>query len=304
MPKKRHHNKKKATKQTFDLTLIILNYNTQFWLKKTLTSLAEHPLDSTTFKIKTVVVDNNSQDDSVAMVKEFFPWVELIELEENKGFSAGNNVAIRKSSQSSRYLMLLNSDVEATELTDFDVLISFMDQHPEVGVLTPAIRLVSGELDPACHRGEPTLWASATYFAGLEKLFPSSPVFGQYHQRYLDISQPHVIDACSGAAMLVRSEALSTVGYLDEQFFMYAEDLDWCKRFRESGLSVVFHPGSEILHHKYKSGLKSSNTSLAKKTSSHFYDTMLQYYDKHYQKNHPGFVRFVLQLLLSIKKGV
>jgi len=127
-----------------------------------------------------------------------------------------------------------------------------MDANPNVAVTTPKVLLASGKLDPASHRGEPTPWASLSYFSGLAKAFPKSKLFAQYHQTYQSLDQVHPIDACSGAAMMVRTAAMEKVGYLDERFFMYAEDLDWCKRFRDHGYQVIYIPEATVVHHKYK----------------------------------------------------
>lgn len=284
-----------------DLTIVITSFNGQFWLKKTLQTLHDFYLSKSKYSIKTIVVDNNSSDDSVAMVQKHFPWVELKISPENVGYAAGNNLALNKVT--SRYAMLLNSDVEFTNHSNLDPLIEYLDEHHQVGAVTPAVRLINGELDPACHRGEPTLWASFTYFAGLEKVFRHSKLFAQYHQWYKDLGQIHQIDACSGAAMIVRKTAMDKVGLLDERFFMYAEDLDWCKRFREAGYQIIFHPQATVIHHKYKSGFDSTTHSVSQKTNHYFYDTMLQYYDKHYHDQHPSVVRTIIKHILTIKKG-
>ena len=234
------------------------------------------------------------------MLKEEYPFVKVIETGENVGFAGGNNVALKNIE--ARYAMLLNSDLEFKENSNLDILIEYMDQHDEVGVITPRTHFVNGDLDPACHRGEPTIWASLTYFLKLEKLFPHSKIFAQYHQSYKDYDSIHTIDACSGATMMVRTSAMKKVGYLDERFFMYAEDLDWSRRFREAGYQVVYHPEVEIIHHKYKSGLKSSSKKIAKTTNRYFYNTMLQYYDKHYADQYPAFLRTWLKYYLAAKK--
>jgi GT2 family glycosyltransferase len=288
-------------KNNIDLTIIILSFNSRFWLKKTLETLQKNYLHHTKYAVKTVVVDNASSDGSIKLVKEEFPWVELILNNGNVGYAAGNNVALKKVD--SRYAMLLNSDVEFTQESNLDTLIEYLDEHKKVGVITPAVKLIDGELDPACHRGEPTLWASFSYFAGLEKVFTHSPLFAQYHQWYKDLGQIHQIDACSGAAMIIRTSAMQKVGLLDERFFMYAEDLDWCKRFREAGYQIIFNPKASVIHHKYKSGLSSSSKKIAQKTTHHFYDTMLQYYDKHYQHRYNKIVRILIKNILHLKKG-
>lgn len=283
------------------LTLVILNYNSGFWLKKCLISLDEYYLSKTKNVVKTVVVDNNSSDDSLQMLEKDFDWVEVIALDENKGFSAGNNTALRQIE--SEYVMLLNSDTEFSSRSNLDLLINFMDSNPNAAVITPKLILPNDELDWACHRGEPTPMASLFYYLGLEEKFPMSKTFSQYHLKYLDLTQTHQIKACSGAAMMVRTQYMDKVGFLDEQFFMYAEDLDWCKRFREAGYEVWYKPDTEVIHHKYKSGIKTQSPLTAIQSKRHFYNTMLQYYDKHYKKRYPRFVRFLLRAFLFIKKG-
>jgi len=288
-------------KQKLDLEIIILSYNSEFWLKKTLTSVFEEYVTSTKTKVGVTVVDNDSQDHSITMVEEEFPQVKLIKLNENKGFAAGNNAALHESK--AEYVMLLNSDMELTSESQFDELLSYMDENPQAAVITPRVSFVSGRLDPACHRGEPTPWASFCYFTGLSSAFPHHKLFAQYLQTYKLMDTIHTIDACSGACMIVRRSAIAEVGFLDERFFMYAEDLDWCKRFREAGHSIVFYPSVSVIHHKYKSGIKGTSKQIARKTRNHFYDTMLQYYDKHYASSYPSLVRWFLSIFIFIKKG-
>ena len=290
-----------TAKNNYDLTIIILNYNASFWLKKTLETLKTNYLDKSKYQVKVVVVDNASTDDSVKLVNVSFRWAELIKLERNLGFAAGNNIALKNLS--SRYAMLLNNDVEFKADSNLDLLIDFMDkkENHQVAVITPRLELSDAVLDPACHRGEPTVWASLTYFLGLEKLFSQSKLFSQYHQYYQDLATPHPIDACSGAALLFRTSALNKVGLLDERFFMYAEDLDWCKRFREARYKIYFYPYVTLIHHKNKSGLENKSRQISTKTKAYFYDTMLLYYDKHYKNKYPQFVRNVIKYLLKIK---
>lgn len=285
-----------------DLSIVIVSYNSQYWLKKTLTSLKEEYITQTQKKIEVIVVDNHSSDETVKILKQQFRWVTIIELEENIGFAAGNNVALRQVT--SPYVMLLNSDVECTDQSNFDRLIDVMEQNPQIGIMTPKVVLTNQHLDLASHRGEPTPWASFTYFTGLEKLFPQVALVSGYHQLTKDLSTAHAIDACSGAAMLVRTSAMAKVGLLDERFFMYAEDLDWCKRFRDEGYQIWYEPSVTVIHHKNKSGISSSSRQTALKTKRLFYDTMLQYYDKHYRDSYPGWVRSIIKMTVLLKKGV
>lgn len=283
------------------LTLVILNYNSKFWLKKCLESLKSYYLDKTKTKVKTIVVDNHSTDDSLKMVKTDFPWVEVVELEKNLGFSAGNNVVLKQVNTT--YVMLLNSDIEFNFHTNLDLLINSLENNPEVAIVTPKVNLSDGSLDWACHRGEPTPWASFAYFAGLSNLFPQSKQFGGYHLNYEDLDKPHFISACTGAAMMVRVKHMNEVGFLDERFFMYGEDLDWCKRFRDAGYRIGYLPQVEIIHHKYKSGIQTESPLTKLQSKQYFYNTMLLYYDKHYKDKYPKVLRWLLRLFLFIKKG-
>jgi len=282
-----------------DITIIILNYNTTHLVRRALESLQKFHL-STKIKTQVIVVDNGSSDRSLSTLQKEFPFIEVIELEKNLGFAGGNNVALRQVK--TEYVLLLNSDTEFTEKTQLPKMLGYMEKNPQVAVMTPRLELANGKIDWASHRGEPTPWAALTYFSGLEKMFPSMRLFGQYHQTYKKLNTIHLIDACSGAAMIIRSTAMKKVGLLDEQFFMYAEDLDWCKRFREAGYSIVYFPESVIIHHKYQSGVKHSDQKIASKTTQYFYETMLQYYDKHYHRHYPGFVRFIIKKVIDVKK--
>ncbi|MCA9372897.1 glycosyltransferase family 2 protein [Candidatus Woesebacteria bacterium] len=288
-------------KNTFDLAIIIVTYNSEFWLEKTLHSLNQWYLQKTKRRVAVIVVDNNSVDSTEAMVAKQFPWVQFQKLQENTGFAAANNRGI--SMVAAKYYLLLNSDIELSEHSNLDTLINFAAKRKDVGVISPRLVFSDGRTDMACHRGEPTLWASLSYFLGLEKFFPQSPTFAQYHQTYKDMDTIHTIDACSGAALLVKQTALKQVGPLDERFFMYAEDLDWCKRFRDAGFLIVYHPGVVLIHHKYKSGLKNASQKIAKQTKRHFFDTMLQYYDKHYIDTYPRIFRWFVKVFIVVRKG-
>lgn len=287
--------------KTSDLEIIIVTYNSQFWLAKALESLKEHVLTNSRKKITVTVVDNHSDDKTAAFINKEHPDISFVQLRENKGFAAGNNVALSKTT--ARYAMLVNSDVEFTADSNLDLMIDYMDKNENVGVISPKIVFTNGEIDPACHRGEPSPWVAFTYISGLEKLFSRSKIFGEYHQGYKDLNSIHEVAAVSGAGLMIRTSLLNSVGLMDERFFMYAEDLDWCKRVRENGFSVVYFPQVKLVHHKYKSGIKNSSKKIARQTKRHFYNTMLQYYDKHYRDAYPSFVRAVIKYIVIIKQG-
>lgn len=291
----------KTNLKKHSLAIILVNYNGSFWLKKTLISLEEFYLHRTKNKVEVILVDNHSSDDSVAMVKENFPFVKIILAPENLGFAKANNIALKETDAD--YVMLLNSDTQLNEDSHLDELINYLYEHKEVGMIGPKLLLTNGEFDQAAHRGEPTPWASFTYFTGLAKLLPKFKPFALYHRTDLDLNSSHPIEAISGAAMMVSRPALNLVGPLDENFFLYGEDLDWCKRFRDANFEIIYYPHSIIIHHKNKSGIENENQNIQRKSNHYFYDTMLQYYDKHYAKKYPRFFRFFIQAALFIKKG-
>lgn len=263
------------------LEIIIVSYNSLRWLKKTLDSLDRFYLPHSKYNIIITVVDNASTDDTINFLENEYRKINLIKSEKNLGFSAGNNLALKKSNAD--YIMLLNSDMEFTEKSkNIDKLIEYLESNRNIAMITPKLLLSNSKLDMACHRGEPGLIDAFFYFAGFEKLFPKVKFFTKYHMLYKDFSTIHEVDAMTGACMVMKNETLKKIGYFDERFFMYSEDMDLCRRFRDKGYGIIFYPEIEIIHHKYKSGLSSSDENTKKKISNHFYNSFLLYYDKHY----------------------
>jgi GT2 family glycosyltransferase len=288
-----------------DLSVIVLNYNTKELLRNCLESIEKARRNN--FLFETIIVDNASIDGSPQMVKEQFPRVKLIKNSENYGFAKGNNVGIRQSC--GRYLLLLNSDTEVACET-LAAMINFMDKTKEAGLATCRVELTDGDLDPACHRGFPTPWASLTYMLGLERLFPRSRIFAQYHQTFKDLEMPHQIDATTGAFFLLRREILKQVGYLDEDYFMYGEDLDWAYRIKKAGWQVWYNPKVKIIHHKKQSG-RAKNLEgeeaervrgIRKKSTNYFYETMKIFYRKHYDKQYPQALTALVMFGIEIKR--
>ncbi|MBI4999286.1 glycosyltransferase, partial [Candidatus Gottesmanbacteria bacterium] len=223
----------------------------------------------------------------------------LIKNKKNLGFAAGNNIGIKASS--GKYILLLNSDT----IVFPDTLVSmyrYMDTHPEVGVATCRVEFPDGQLDPACHRGFPTPWASLTYFLGLERLFPKSKIFGRYHLGFLPMDKLHEIDSPTGAFYLVRQEIIDKVGFLDEDYFMYGEDLDWSYRIRQAGWKIMYYPYVKIIHLKKQSGRVGENPEVRKQATCHFYETMKIFYKKHYKAEYPGVVTVLILLAIEVKK--
>jgi GT2 family glycosyltransferase len=286
-----------------DLSIIILNYNTQKLTINCLESIRKSDLKD--LKIEVIVVDNASTDGSQKAISHYLKtevsnafWGKLIENPSNLGFAAGNNKGIRQAK--GRYILLLNSDV----ILEKDTLvkqIEFMQKHPEYSVSTCKILLQNGEVDPACHRGFPTPWASLTYFSRLEKLFGKTRIFGQYHQGWCDMQKAHAVNVISGAFFFAQKEIFERVGLFDEGFFMYAEDIDLCMRLKKADYNIGFNPDTNVLHLKGASGKKKSKAKGP--ANFYFWDTMKLFYNKHYEKQYPWPLRWAIFRLIDLKRG-
>lgn len=283
----------------YDLSIIILNYNTKKLLKNLLLSILKSKVNG--FKIEVIVVDNASTDGSVQMVKKNFSDFKLIVNKKNLGYSQGNNLGIKTAK--AKYLLFLNSDTLLSKETIFK-MIKFMNENEQYAAATCRVELINGRLDPACHRGFPTPWAAFTYFSGLEKLFPQSKTFSQYHQGWKNLKEIHQIEVISGAFFLIRKKILDKVGLFDEKFFIYGEDIDLCYRLKQLGYKICFYPETKIVHYKKRSGRKKGKgkkniqkeLEIQETTRKYFYETMKIFYDKHYKNKYPLLLRKTILL--------
>lgn len=283
-------------KHNTELSIIIVNFNTRDLLKACLDTVFSEK--KATDRWEVIVVDNNSTDGSAEMVERFPHKVRLIRNFANAGFAAANNQGINEAHGA--YILLLNSDTEIPHGA-LHAMIMFMEERDDIGAATCKLLLPNGTIDPACHRGFPTPWASITYFLGLEKVFPRVKVFSQYHQWYKNMTIPHEIACPSGAFFLVRRNVIDRVGLLDERFFMYAEDIDWAYRIRQSGFSIYFNPLVTVLHKKKQSGRAHSDSVKRRQTEEHFYRTMEQFYRKHYMNLYSPLITLFIILLLRVR---
>ena len=254
-----------------NLSVIIVSYNVRYFLEQCLKSViqASHALDVDIF-----VVDNCSEDDSVSMVQTRFPEVKLIINTDNKGFSKANNQAIRLSE--SDYILLLNPDTVLEE----DALIKtlhFMETHPGAGGL--GIKMIDGygHFLPESKRGLPTPWASFCKMSHLSQLFPRSAYFNHYHLGNLAENETNQIEVLAGAFMLLRRKVLDHIGLLDEDFFMYGEDIDLSIRITKSGSFNYYFPEARMIHYKGESTRKGSLNYVRV-----FYGAMLIFARKHF----------------------
>ena len=271
---------------SIDLSIIIVNYQTYQLTRNAIESVinTEHP-----FAYEIRVVDNASKDDSLKMLQEDFQDQELvkfIENPENLGFSHANNKALKNIT--SDYVLLLNSDTTVQDDCLEKCLIK-ISSNPEIGAVGCRILLPNGSLDKACKRSFPDVTVSFYRMTGLSALLPKSKRFGRYNLTYLDEKGTYEVDSLSGAFMIVRRSAVEEVGLLDEDFFMYGEDIDWCYRFKEKGWKIVYHGDARITHYKGGSGRQS-------KALYEFYNSMRLFYDKHYRDDQPAIVTAFIYL--------
>lgn len=240
-----------------------------------------------------IVVDNNSVDGSVEMVKRKFPLMTLIENSVNLGFSKANNQAIRKASGA--YILLLNPDT-IVENDTFHKCISFMDQHPEAGGLGVKMLDGAGKFLPESKRGLPTPSVAFYKIFGLASLFPKSKKFGGYHLGYLDKDQTNPVTVLSGAFMFMRKKALDEVGLLDENFFMYGEDIDLSYRLIKGGYENYYFPETRIIHYKGESTKKTSINYVFV-----FYKAMIIFANKHFSHKNAKLVSFLINIAIYLR---
>ncbi|MEN8827054.1 MAG: glycosyltransferase family 2 protein [Flavobacteriales bacterium] len=256
------------------LAVIIVNYNVKYFLKQCLESV----YNSTSLEnIEVYVVDNDSKDGSVEMVVESFPKVKLIANKKNVGFSTANNQAIKETNAD--YVVLLNPDT-LVQSDSFEKVIKFMDEHPDAGGLGVTMIDGNGKFLPESKRGLPTPEVAFYKIFGFSKIFPKSKKFGKYHLGYLNKNETHKIEVLSGAFMAMRMETLDKVGLLDEDFFMYGEDIDLSYRITQGGYENYYFPGTTIIHYKGESTKKSSVNYVYV-----FYKAMAIFAKKHFESN-------------------
>ncbi len=257
------------------LSVIIVNYNVKEFLEQCLTSL-KGALKDITHEI--IVVDNASSDGSCRMVKKRFPEIILIENNNNLGFSRANNIALRQAK--GEFISLLNPDTIVQEDT-FTKLLEGFERFPEAGMMGGKVLNPDGSLQLSCRRSFPTPWNAFSKIIGLSRLFPTSRIFGKYNLTFLDHDEINEVDAISGSFMCVRAKVLENAGYLDEDFFMYGEDLEWCYQIKDSGWKIYYYPESSIVHYKGESSRKSEWNSLKL-----FYSAMEIFAEKHFRAYH------------------
>jgi GT2 family glycosyltransferase len=234
-----------STSTTVDISVVIVGWNARHYLELCLESLAAAPPRRS---VEIFVVDNASTDGSTEMIEVRFPHVKLIRSSENLGFAKGNNVAIRQCR--GRYIALVNPDVIVLPGC-LDSLADFLERNPKVGNVGPRVLNPDRTLQCSCRRF-PTLWNNFCSATGLATAFKGSRFFFGEHMFSFPHDQTMAVDILVGCFSMVRREAFAAVGLLDEDLFMYGDDVDWCRRCWNAGWQVVFYPGAEAIHDRGK----------------------------------------------------
>lgn len=271
-----------------DLSIIIVNYRTYDLTKQTIESVIskDHP-----FSYEIYVVDNASSDGSLeSLKKDFFKesennLIKFIANSENKGFAHANNRVINQIS--SEYVLLLNSDTLVVD-DCLEKCMDYMETDKAIGALGCKVILPDGTLDKACRRSFPDFNVSFYRMTGLSYIFPKSERFGRYNLTYLDENETYEVDCLVGAFMMVRSAAICEVGLLDETFFMYGEDIDWCYRIKNAGWKIVYYSDAEIIHYKGASSRQNN------KIIYEFYRAMYIFYNKHYKDQYSKIITAII----------
>ena len=281
-----------------DLSIIIVNYNTFKLTKETIDSCLAEP---THYTYEIFLVDNKSTDDSLEKLEEYFKdeisrgIIKVIANESNDGFAKANNLAIEEAE--GEYILLLNSDTLIKEST-IDKCMDYITAgiHADVGALGCKVSLSDGSLDKACKRSFPNPVNS------FYKLFHVKTKSGKddYNLDNLDDDGVYEIDCLVGAFMLVRKTTIDDVGLLDDAFFMYGEDIDWCYRIKQAGWKIVYFGQAEIIHYK---GASSENEKTKKRNPKliyEFYRAMYVFYKKHYTKKYNILVNLAVYIGIAV----
>lgn len=275
------------------LSIIIVNYNVKHFLEQCLLSVINA---TKRIEAEIIVVDNNSVDGSCHYIRKRFPTIELIENNENKGFSKANNQGIARAK--GNFVLLLNPDTVVQEDT-FDKCLSFMEAHPKAGAMTVKMIDGKGRFLPESKRALPSPAVAFYKIFGLSKLFPHSKRFARYHLGHLDKHKVQRIEILPGAFMFMRHSALQEVGALDERFFMYGEDIDLSYRFLKKGYTNYYCPDTQIIHYKGESTKKGSINYVRV-----FYKAMILFAKKHFPSKHAKVFSSLIHVAIYIRAFV
>ncbi len=275
---------------TLKLSVIIVTFNNKKLVDACLRSVYNN---KTRWSFDVWVVDNESKDGTPEYIQKKFSKVKIIKNRSNLGYAKANNQGINCTK--SKYILLLNPDTEIPENT-FESLINLLDKDKSIGVIGPKLIRSNGELDYACRRMFPNCLDYFLLLLGLARKFSKSKIFGRYNLTYLDPNKISDVDSVAGAFLMARYEAIEKVGKLDENFFMYGDDIDWCYRFKLNSWRVVYFPKIVVLHHKGGTTKRYSHYLIY-----HFYRSNTILYKKHIAKRTFFIINWLVYVLLWMK---
>jgi GT2 family glycosyltransferase len=277
--------------KSIDLSICIVSLHARSFLHDCLKSI----VDATPkLKYEIIVVDQNSQDGTVEMLRTDFPTVRVIETSGNEGYTRPMNYALNAAR--GRYVAQLNPDTLVHSGT-FNLLCDFLNTHHDVGIVGPKVLNPDGTLQAPCKRGDARPWAVISYFSGLSKLLPDKAFFNGYLLSHLDENQTYPVDGVSGSCMLIRREVIDDIGLLDELFFAYQEDADYCLRTRQAGWRVYYYPEAQITHFGGQggSGVQPDRSILA------WHKSYYLYYRKHFAEEYFMVLNWIYYAMMGVK---
>lgn len=267
----------------------MINYNARDLTANAVESIF---LAAPAVRFEIIVVENGTKTEE--RYQSEHPNVIVLRDIENKGFGHACNVGAQHAK--GEFLLFLNNDTLMHPQT-LDLCVEYLKEHQDVGALSARTLLRDGTLDHGCKRGFPTPMASLYYFAGMDKRYPESRKYGVYRQTFVPEDSISEVDAGTGAFLMMPNTIFQKVNGFDEQFFMYAEDIDLCYRVKELGYKIVYYGKASLTHLKGQSGLHTKS----KQSIFYFYDSMWLFYKKHYVKKYPFFVTWAVWLGIHMK---
>ena len=296
-------------KTTCELSIVILSFNTKDLTLQAIQSIEDnYPEEVSTGAYELIVADNASTDGSLAAFTEYKKHTKITSFHAvdnggNFGFSKGNNNGV--SLAQGRFVLFLNPDTIVYKKT-LSYLLSFMNNHPIAGAVTCKLINKDGDVDFNCHRGFPTPWNAFCYFSGLQKAFPHSRLFAGYTQGWKDLDTTHAVDAIEGAFMMMPTSLGEKIGWWDEDYFFYGEDLQFCFDIKKAGYKIYYVGKVESLHiggassgiKKTKEVVTSSPESRRKVQTARF-EAMKIFYKKNYRNTYPSFIHWVVNTGIS-----
>jgi GT2 family glycosyltransferase len=274
-----------------NLSICIVSLEARNYLRDCLRSIAASTPE---LEYEIIVVDQSSQDGTVEMLQSDFPEIKLLQTVGNEGFTRPMNLAMQAAQ--GKFIALLNPDT----LVHSDALVrlcAFLASHPEAGIVGPKVLNPDGTLQAPCRRGDSRPWAVISYFTGLSILFPDKAFFNGYLLSHLAEDQLHVVDGVSGSCMVIRREVVDEIGFLDEIFFAYQEDADYCLRTRQAGWQVFYYPEAEITHFGGQGGsrVQPYRSILA------WHKSYFKYYRKHFAADYFFLLNWLYYAAMGLK---